>query len=78
MLNGASDSISICIATYRRPEGLARLLDSLLRLKIPPDVVLETIVSDHAPSDGANMLRMPDLPALLDQLRRIEDAAAPR
>jgi 2-dehydro-3-deoxyphosphooctonate aldolase (KDO 8-P synthase) len=29
---------------------------------------------DHAPSDGPNMLRLGDLPALLDDLRRIQDA----
>jgi succinoglycan biosynthesis protein ExoM len=39
--------VSICIATYRRPRGLARLLDSLERLKLPPDLVVETIVVDN-------------------------------
>jgi len=29
---------------------------------------------DHAPSDGPNMLRLGDLPALLDELLRIQDA----
>ena len=29
---------------------------------------------DHAPSDGPNMLRMADLPGLLAQLRRVQDA----
>ncbi|MBK8101042.1 MAG: 3-deoxy-8-phosphooctulonate synthase [Planctomycetes bacterium] len=29
---------------------------------------------DHAPSDGPNMLRLQDLPGLLDQLLRIQDA----
>jgi len=53
MLNGASDSISICIATYRRPKPLARLLDSLLRLKIPSDVVVEIIVVDNDKEESA-------------------------
>jgi 2-dehydro-3-deoxyphosphooctonate aldolase (KDO 8-P synthase) len=30
---------------------------------------------DHAPSDGPNMLRLADLPALLRDLTRIQDAA---
>ena len=29
---------------------------------------------DHAPSDGPNMLRLVDLPALLDELLRLQDA----
>jgi succinoglycan biosynthesis protein ExoM len=39
--------VSICIATYRRPEGLSRLLDSLVRLKLPPGLRVETIVVDN-------------------------------
>ncbi len=39
--------VSICIATYRRPEGLSRLLDSLERLKLPIGVQVETIVVDN-------------------------------
>jgi len=38
---------SICIATYRRPLGLARLLDSLERLKLPSGLRVETIVVDN-------------------------------
>ena len=45
--------ISICIATYRRPRGLARLLDSLVRLKLPPDLRVETIVVDNDSSGSA-------------------------
>ena len=44
--------VSICIATYRRPEGLSRLLDSLERLKLPPGLRLETIVIDND-ADGS-------------------------
>jgi len=39
--------VSICIATYRRPEGLSRLLDSLERLKLPTGVRVEIIVVDN-------------------------------
>jgi succinoglycan biosynthesis protein ExoM len=39
--------VSICIATYRRPESLSRLLDSLDRLKIPIGTEVEIIVVDN-------------------------------
>ncbi|MFV1977911.1 MAG: glycosyltransferase family 2 protein [Myxococcota bacterium] len=39
--------VSICIATYRRPEGLSRLLDSLERLKLPIGIQIETIIVDN-------------------------------
>ncbi|HXV37005.1 MAG TPA: glycosyltransferase [Myxococcota bacterium] len=39
--------VSICIASYRRPRGLARLLESLARTKRPPGLRLETIVVDN-------------------------------
>jgi succinoglycan biosynthesis protein ExoM len=39
--------VSICIATYRRPEGLSRLLDSLERLKLPTGIRIETIIVDN-------------------------------
>ena len=47
--------VSICIATYRRPAGLERLLESLGRLKLPPGCVVETIVVEP----GADRLRNP-------------------
>jgi succinoglycan biosynthesis protein ExoM len=40
-------SVSICIASYRRPAGLSRLLDSLERLKLPVGIQIETIVVDN-------------------------------
>jgi GT2 family glycosyltransferase len=49
--------VSICIATYRRPRGLARLLDSLERLKLPPDLVVETIVVDNDAEGSALSIR---------------------
>ncbi len=39
--------VSICVATYRRPEGLSRLLDSLERLKAPDGARLEVVVVDN-------------------------------
>lgn len=39
--------VSICIATFLRPRGLGRLLDSLTRLKLPPGLTVETIVVDN-------------------------------
>jgi succinoglycan biosynthesis protein ExoM len=45
--------VSICIATYRRPEGLSRLLDSLDRLKIPIGTQIEIIVVDNDREESA-------------------------
>ncbi|MBW2693612.1 MAG: glycosyltransferase family 2 protein [Deltaproteobacteria bacterium] len=45
--------VSICIATYRRPEGLSRLLDSLDRLKIPIGTHVEIIVIDNDREESA-------------------------
>jgi glycosyltransferase involved in cell wall biosynthesis len=41
--------VSICVATYRRPEGLARLLASLGRMKLPEGLRLELLVVDNDP-----------------------------
>ncbi len=45
--------VSICIATFRRPVGLSRLLDSLEQLKLPPGLRIETIVVDNDADAGA-------------------------
>jgi succinoglycan biosynthesis protein ExoM len=42
--------VSICIATYRRRFGLARLLESLSRMKVPDGVRVEVIVVDNDPA----------------------------
>jgi succinoglycan biosynthesis protein ExoM len=47
----APPDVSICIASYRRPEGLARLVESLQRQKTPPDLSFEILVVDNDP-DG--------------------------
>jgi succinoglycan biosynthesis protein ExoM len=39
--------VSICIATFRRPYGLVRLLDSLGRLKLPDGLAVEVVVVDN-------------------------------
>jgi len=39
--------VSICVATYRRPHGLARLLDSLSRLALPEGLAVEIVVVDN-------------------------------
>jgi glycosyltransferase involved in cell wall biosynthesis len=41
--------VSICIASYRRPAGLARLLESLHRQKVPPELSFEILVVDNDP-----------------------------
>ncbi len=43
----ADVDVSICIATFRRQHALARLFDSLSRLKVPEGVRVEVIVVDN-------------------------------
>ena len=45
--------ISVCVATYRRPAGLARLLESLQRQKLPDGVSVEIWVVDNDPDSPA-------------------------
>jgi succinoglycan biosynthesis protein ExoM len=45
--------VSICVATCRRPAGLARLLESLGRLEAPEGLSLELIVVDNDPDASA-------------------------
>jgi succinoglycan biosynthesis protein ExoM len=66
--------VSICIATYRRPEGLSRLLDSLERLKLPPGLRVETIVVDN----DANGSARPIVEARVDTLDRIRYSIEPQ
>ncbi|MCZ6703705.1 MAG: glycosyltransferase [Ignavibacteria bacterium] len=44
---------SICIATYKRPELLEKLLDSLSNQKLPESVILEFIIVDNDKSGSA-------------------------
>ncbi len=49
----ARPEVSVCVATYRRPASLARLLESLWRQKLPDGVGLEVIVVDNDPEGTA-------------------------
>ncbi len=44
---------SVCIATYRRPELLRKLLTSLFEQSLPADIDLEIIVVDNDPARAA-------------------------
>jgi glycosyltransferase involved in cell wall biosynthesis len=48
----ARPEVSVCIATTR-PAGLARLLESLARQKLPPGLAMEVVVADDAPGDAS-------------------------
>jgi succinoglycan biosynthesis protein ExoM len=39
--------VSVCVASYQRPRGLARLLESLVRQKLPSGLDIELIVVDN-------------------------------
>ena len=43
---------SICIATYKRPELLKKLLESLSKQKIPESVEIEVIIVDNDKSES--------------------------
>ena len=45
--------VSVCVATYRRPESLARLLESLARLKLAEGPTLEILIVDNDPQRSA-------------------------
>jgi succinoglycan biosynthesis protein ExoM len=66
--------ISICIATFRRPRGLVRLLDSLSRQKLPDGLDVEIIVVDN---DAAGAAR-PRATAVCDAARRVRWFVEPR
>jgi len=44
---------SICIATYKRPELLEILLQSLSKQKLPESVEIEVIIVDNDKSESA-------------------------
>jgi succinoglycan biosynthesis protein ExoM len=56
--------VSVCVATYRRPAGLARLLASLGRMKLPEGTQVEVVVVDNDPEapEPAQPLRAGSLP----------------
>ena len=45
--------VSVCVATFRRREGLERLLASLSALELPEGVRIETVVVDNDPERSA-------------------------
>jgi len=45
--------VSICIATFRRPLGLVRLLESLSKLKLPGGLRVEIVVVDNDAAGAA-------------------------
>ena len=54
----ADVDVSICIATYRRRHGLARLLESIARVKLPDGLRAEVVAVDNDPaSDPADAPR---------------------
>lgn len=58
--------ISICAVTFRRPAGLARLLASLARLKLPDGTLVEAVIVDNDPRGSA--FGRPDRPEQLGAL----------
>jgi len=67
--------VSVCVATYRRPESLARLLASLARLKLATEPTLEILIVDNDPQrSGAATARslgeFPHLVRWLEEPRR--------
>lgn len=67
---GAAPDVSICILTYRRPAGLARLLDSIERLKRPTGVSFEVVIVDNDPDSPESAT-----PSLADiPVRRLRQA----
>lgn len=48
--------ISICICTFRRPEGLGRLLQSLIELRLTPGCLVEVVVVDNDARQSARQI----------------------
>jgi len=70
----ARPDVSICVATYRRPKGLARLLESLVRQKLPDGLTCEILVVDN----DANATARGSLPAALAQAPDVRWFVEPR
>jgi succinoglycan biosynthesis protein ExoM len=66
--------ISVCIATFRRPRGLVRLLDSLSKQKLPDGLDVEIIAVDN---DAAGPAR-PRAMAVCEAARRVRWFVEPR
>ncbi len=46
-------SVAVCVATFRRPAGLTRLLDSFAELETPDGVAVEIVICDNDPDGSA-------------------------
>lgn len=64
--------IVICVCTYRRPEGLARLLEALTRID-RPEAELHLVVVDNACEPQTRALCEDALPRLRMRLRCVEE-----
>ena len=53
MFGVMTPDVSVCIATFRRPEGLERLLTSLAGLALPAGLLVELVVVDNDPAGSA-------------------------
>jgi succinoglycan biosynthesis protein ExoM len=67
--------VTVCVATYRRPESLARLLASLARLKLAAGPKLEILIVDNDPQRSAaatarSLGEFPHLVRWLEEPRR--------
>lgn len=67
--------VALCVITFRRPEGLARLLDALGRLEVPAAVRLSVVVVDNDPSGSARAVVDAAVTALAHPLRYVVEPA---
>ena len=47
---GRPGRVAVCACTYLRPRGLARLLDGLAAVAVPPGVAVEVVIVDNDPA----------------------------
>ena len=58
-----SSLVSVCVCTCKRPQGLARLLETLKRLQLPPGLDVELVVVDNDPEGSGQAIAGPALAA---------------
>lgn len=66
-MNAPIRQISVCICTYKRPQGLRRALQSLVALQTPEGCHLEVVVIDNDPMASAAQVVNDIRPAFLDK-----------
>lgn len=72
-------NVAVCVATFRRPHGLSRLLDSLAELDKPAGVTIRVVVCDNDPDRSAverYEQTPPDLPFAFDIIHQPERGVA--